>query len=163
MKRGGITDPALTLQVARAVGLPLAYACTVLELETSGGRNVFGHDSGYHGPYKGMQVTRERYLAYLEYAKRTNERNGVGFCQLTSAELQARADELGGCYLPKPNVQVGFGFLQSLMRSYGSAELGFAHYNGSAAYGRRAMERATAWSRALAQTEGANYGFTVAT
>ena len=144
MKRGGITDPALTMRVAREVGLPLAYACTVLELETSGGRNVFGSDSGYHGPYKGMEVTRERYLAYLRYANETGERNGVGFCQLTSAGLQERADELGGCYLPQPNVHVGFDYLRSLMRSSGSAELGFTHYNGSAAYGRRAMEKAAA-------------------
>jgi hypothetical protein len=150
MRRRGITDPGLTLRVARAVGLPLAYACTVLELETSGGRNVFGSDPGYHGPYKGLAVTHDRYREYRRYATETGEHNGVGYTQLTSEELQVRADELGGCWRPEPNVRVGFGFLHELIREAGSAELGFTRYNGSAAYGRRAMVLAAEWERALA-------------
>ena len=151
MKRRGITDPGLTLRVARAVGLPLAYACTVLELETSGGRNVFGSDAGYHGPYKGMVVTRDRYLEYRRYATATGEHNGVGYTQLTSEELQVRADELGGCWRPEPNARVGFGFLHDLIAETGSAELGFTRYNGSPAYGRRAMEAVAAWTAVLRQ------------
>jgi hypothetical protein len=155
MRRRGITDPGLTLRVARAVGLPLPYACTVLELETSGGRNVFGRDPGYHGPYKGLPVTHDRYLAYRRHAAETGEHNGVGYTQLTSEELQVRADELGGCWRPEPNVRVGFGFLCDLIREAGSAEAGFTRYNGSAAYGRRAIERAAVWERAL-DTDGSN-------
>jgi hypothetical protein len=149
MRRRGITDPGLTLRVARAVGLPLAYACTVLELETSGGRNVFGSDPGYHGPFKGMTVTLERYREYRRHALATGEHNGVGYTQLTSEELQLRADELGGCWRPEPNVRVGFAFLHELIREEVSAERGFTRYNGSPAYGRRAMELAAAWQRCL--------------
>jgi hypothetical protein len=155
MRRRGITDPGLTLRVARAVGLPLAYACTVLELETSGGRNVFGSDPGYHGPYKGQHVTHDRYREYRRHAAETGEHNGVGYTQLTSEDLQVRADELGGCWRPEPNVRVGFGFLHDLIRASGSAELGFARYNGSSAYGRRAMELAADWERSLA-TDASN-------
>jgi hypothetical protein len=155
MRRRGITDPGLTLRVARAVGLPLAYACTVLELETSGGRNVFGSDAGYHGPFKGMTVTLERYREYRRHALATGEHNGVGYTQLTSVELQVRADELGGCWRPEPNVRVGFAFLHELIRAEGSAERGFTRYNGSPAYGRRALELAAAWQRCL-ETDASN-------
>jgi hypothetical protein len=155
MRRRGITDPGLTLRVAREIGLPLAYACTVLELETSGGPNVFGSDAGYHGPYKGVAVSRDRYRAYRRYAAETGEHNGVGYTQLTSEGLQVRADELGGCWRPEPNVRVGFGFLCDLIREEGSAELGFTRYNGSPAYGRRAIELARAWERCLA-ADGSN-------
>jgi hypothetical protein len=155
MRRRGITDPGLTLRVARAVGLPLAYACTLLDLETSGGRNVFGSDPGYHGPFKGLPVTPERYREYRRYAAETGEHNGVGYTQLTSEELQVRADELGGCFRPEPNVRVGFGFLHDLIRAAGSAELGFTRYNGSPAYGRRAVGLAAAWERWLA-TDASN-------
>jgi hypothetical protein len=150
MRRRGITDPGLTLRVARMVGLPLAYACTVLELETSGGRNVFGSDAGYHGPYRGLAVTQERYREYRRYAAETGEHNGVGYTQLTSEELQVQADELGGCWRPEPNVRVGFQFLHDLIREAGSAGLGFTRYNGSPAYGRRAMKLASEWERRFA-------------
>ena len=155
MKRGGITDPALTLKVARAVGLPLEYACTVLELETSGGRNVFGSDAGYHGPFKGMTVTRARYEAYRAWAQRTGEHNGVGYTQLTSDFLQVRADELGGCWKPGPNMRVGFEYLRELIAAAGDPQLGFTHYNGAASYGRLAMERAAAWRLLLGEELGA--------
>ena len=150
MRRRGITDPGLTLRVARAVGLPLACACTVLELETSGGRNVFGSDAGYHGPYKGAAVTHDRYRAYRRHVAETGEHNGVGYTQLTSEELQVRADELGGCWRPEPNVRVGFGFLHDLIGESGSVEHGFTRYNGSSAYGRRALELVADWERTLA-------------
>lgn len=149
MRRGGVVDPALTLRIARAVGLPLACACTVLELETSGGRNVFGSDPGYHGPYKGASVTRDRYREYRRYATATGEHNGVGYTQLTSEELQVRADELGGCWRPEPNVRVGFAFLLELIHAGGGVEAGFTRYNGSPAYGRRALERVRAWEAQL--------------
>lgn len=155
MRRRGITDPGLTLRVARAVGLPLAYACTLLELETSGGRNVFGSDPGYHGPHKGLPVTQDRYREYRRYAAETGEHNGVGYTQLTSEGLQVRADELGGCWRPEPNVRVGFGFLHDLIEEAGSAELGFTRYNGSPAYGRRALGLAAEWQRYLA-TDASN-------
>jgi hypothetical protein len=52
-------------------------------------------------------------------------------------------------------VRVGFEFLHDLIRTSGSAELGFARYNGSSAYGRRAMELAADWERSLA-TDASN-------
>ena len=44
MKANGNKMPVRALIAARSVGLPLALACALLEQETGGGANVFGHD-----------------------------------------------------------------------------------------------------------------------
>ncbi|MGZ6587118.1 MAG: hypothetical protein ACXVHX_22745 [Solirubrobacteraceae bacterium] len=128
----GVAYPETTIEKAHAAGMRVAVACTNLQLETSGGHNVFGHDptSSVPSSWKGGKVTRWRYLYYR--ARRVRHGlQGVGPCQLTSRDLQIKADRLGGCWRPGPNMAVGFEFLQSLIRQYGSVRLGFQHYNGS--------------------------------
>jgi hypothetical protein len=44
MRKNHIAQPELTLRVAREVGLGLAIACSMLEKESGGGRNVYGRD-----------------------------------------------------------------------------------------------------------------------
>ena len=44
MREHAIVLPRITLQEARRAGLELAVACGVLEQESRGGDNVFGHD-----------------------------------------------------------------------------------------------------------------------
>ena len=66
MKEGGIVKPADTLRVAREVGLALPLACALLEQESSGGHNVFGHDA-VSNPVRGGVVTKDRYLEYKHY------------------------------------------------------------------------------------------------
>jgi hypothetical protein len=44
LKRAGIVNPLWTIKAAKVAGLRLALACAVLEQESGGGRNMFGHD-----------------------------------------------------------------------------------------------------------------------
>ena len=44
LRAAGLVAPRTTVREAERAGLPLALACALLEKESSGGRNVFGHD-----------------------------------------------------------------------------------------------------------------------
>jgi len=58
---GGIVHPKVTIAEAQHAGLRLAVACAMLEKETAGGHNVFGHDPTiFVGAGK---VTKAKYLA----------------------------------------------------------------------------------------------------
>jgi hypothetical protein len=50
--------------------------------------------------------------------------------QLTSLGLQDRADQLGGCWQPGPNIRVGLEFLAGNIRRMGLRP-GVVAYNGS--------------------------------
>lgn len=116
-----ILIPEIAVAEAARVSCPLAVACVMLVLETSGGRNVWGHDKtppGVELPYiKGGPVTRENYLAYLELrgpdGKGPGGRQGCGVAQLTWHTLQDAADREGGCWEVTPNCRVGFRHLVS--------------------------------------------------
>ena len=68
-----VTRPAEVVELAAAAGLDLACAATLLEKESRGGRNVWGHDSVRTGGLyrKGGEVTisvaghRARTLYYV--------------------------------------------------------------------------------------------------
>lgn len=127
----GIARGPDVVTICVRVGLEPAAAAVLLELESGGGRNVWGHDpvatAGWYVP--GSVVTR---VAYLDYRRARTSRTlqGVGPCQLTSADLQDAADALGGCWDWYWNAVVGFGHLASLMKASG-ARNGFRSYNGS--------------------------------
>ena len=83
MKRNGILIPLRCLIAARSTKLPLALACALLEQESGGGANVFGHDPTI---FAGAgEVTKEKYLAYRAQRGPTGHggMQGVGPCQLT--------------------------------------------------------------------------------
>ena len=44
LRAGGIGAPEIAIAEARNAGLDLAFACALLEKESGGGANVFGHD-----------------------------------------------------------------------------------------------------------------------
>lgn len=72
MKAGGIADPTTAAAEARRAGLPLHYACALLQKESGGGANVFGHDPTI---FSGAgAVTREKYAAYLRERKASGNR-----------------------------------------------------------------------------------------
>ena len=124
----GIAMPVRCVVAARRAKLPLPMACALLTMETSGGRNVFGHDDSI---FKGAgNVTKELYLAYRAERDRTRKMQGVGPTQLTWHTLQDEADKLGGCWDPLANMQVGFGHLAQLVRRNG-IRVGARAYNGS--------------------------------
>jgi hypothetical protein len=77
-----------------------------------------------------LTVTQDNYLQYLRHRRQGLGNQGVGPMQLTSAFLQDRADQLGGCWQPGPNIRVGLEFLACNIRRLGLRAGGGA-YNGS--------------------------------
>lgn len=154
-----IVRPAEVVELAIAAGLDLAAAAVLLEKESGGGRNVWGHDPVPTGGFyrKGGEVTREDYLAWRPHRGRLGSQ-GVGPCQLTWPPFQDRADERGGCWDWRVNISVGFEILADLIRRYGPRS-GFRRYNGSGPaaerYATDAMARLGVWAARLGGTAGA--------
>jgi hypothetical protein len=95
----------IVVREAQRSGVPASLICAVLEIET-GFRNVFGYDAVANPskspspPAPDLEVTRSRYRSYLQHRKAGQGNQGVGPMQLTSPDLQDRADKLGGAWRP---------------------------------------------------------------
>jgi len=152
----GIERPAAVVELAALTGLELAAAATLLEKESSGGRNVYGRDPVETGGFyeKGGPVTRASYLKYKAHRSELGAQ-GVGPTQLTFPAFQDRADERGGCWDWRVNTLVGFEILSGLIKAKG-VRSGFRAYNGSGppaeAYAADAMKRLQAWRDRLVAT-----------
>src|ERR687895_578180 len=130
LRDGGIVSPETAIAEATRARLRLPLACALLEKESSGGHNVFGHDPTiFVGAGK---VTRERYKEYRSRRVASGNRlmQGVGPCQLTWWEFQDAADREGGCWRPEVNMRVGFRHLVALISQHGEGPRG-RRYNGS--------------------------------
>ena len=157
LTRGGIQRAADIVAIAAAAGLDLAAAATLLIKESSGGRNVWGHDDVVVAPdtyVKGGPVTEANYVAYQAAVQAGHAgRQGCGPTQLTFGPFQQRADGLGGCWRFEINCRVGFEILADHIRRRGVQD-GFRAYNGSGAraeaYGRDAKAKYDAWTAELA-------------
>lgn len=156
LKAGGILDPATVIAQALAVGLPVALAAAVLEQESAGGRNAWGHDPvdnrGIYVP--GGPVTEQAYRQYKPLADRGEiGRQGVGPMQLTGRDWQDAADRRGGCWDPGANMAAGFAGLVTLTNTYGLPE-GVRRYNGSGPaaerYRDQVLARYRVWTTRLA-------------
>jgi hypothetical protein len=149
MREHKIVFPKNTLEAARKTGLGLRYACALLDLETGGGRNVFGHDPTPSIPkrWQGKEVWLVRYR-YYKRRRGQHGMQGVGPTQLTWWQYQDRADALGGCHKPFCNMQVGFSILRALIRQHG-VQHGAARFNGTGEaaerYGRNFLIHADHW------------------
>lgn len=144
--RNGIKSPYTVMQVCDKVGFPFYAACAVLEKESNGGENVFGHDPTI---FVGAgRVTKTKYLAYKAQRKATGKMQGVGPCQLTWYAYQDQADALGGCWIPRNNMTIGFEILRDLKTQGNWVYVG-TRYNGSADYGRDLANRVQAWQTRL--------------
>jgi hypothetical protein len=153
LRAGGIVHPQVTIAEAQRSGLRLAIGCAMLEKETSGGHNVFGHDPTI---FVGAgQVTKVKYQAYKQrrVASGNKSMQGVGPCQLTWWEFQDEADREGGCWKPEINIRIGFRRLAANIKAHGEAD-GARRYNGTGsaaeAYGADLLKRAAAWEQRLA-------------
>jgi hypothetical protein len=150
LRAAGIVHPQWTASVAAGVGLGLAAACALLDMETSGGHNEFGHDPG--NPIQGGPVTELRYKLMRHFAAEGHPSQGVGPCQLTSIGLLDAADAQGGAWAPIANMKVGFRFLFQLRHEFGD-QGGFQHYNGSGpaavSYGLRAVTLEARWEKLI--------------
>jgi hypothetical protein len=146
----GIQRAEDVIPLAAAAHLDLAAACAMLQMESAGGFNCWGHDGVDTGGcyVKGAPVTQVDYLKYK--ARRAQIGcQGVGPCQLTYYALQDQADAIGpGCWDWTCNVKVGFGVLANNIRAFG-LRAGFARYNGSGpaadAYATKAMAKYLTW------------------
>ena len=153
LERHGTQRAAEVVELAAAAGLELAAAATLLEKESSGGHNVWGHDGVDDGGnyVKGAQVTKEAYEKYKHDRDRLGAQ-GVGPTQLTFPGFQDRADDRGGCFDWRVNCSVGFEILAGHIRANGIRD-GFRAYNGSGAAAERyaddAMSKLAAWRSRL--------------
>jgi Putative peptidoglycan binding domain len=152
LRAENVLRPQAVVEEARRAGLRLPLACALLEKESGGGRNVFGHDPTI---FVGAgEVTRAKYAEYKRrrVASGNRQMQGVGPCQLTWWEFQDTADREGGCWRPEINMRVGFRHLVALMKQHGEAE-GARRYNGSGpaaeAYSRDLIAKARIWDAKL--------------
>jgi hypothetical protein len=154
LREGKNIRPEQTIEAALDEGIDLAVAATLLEKESSGGRNVWGHDAvDSRGIYdKGAEVTEGVFRAYRDAVKAGRIRRlGVGPCQCTSAEFQDRADELGGCWDPVANMRSGFRGMQArIVRAGGNVHDAARSYNGREDYADDFVKRLKVWKARLA-------------
>ena len=154
LEQNGTQRAAEVIELAALAGLELAAAATLLEKESSGGRNIFGRDPVETGGFytKGGPVTKESYLRYREHRSELGAQ-GVGPTQLTFPAFQDRADRLGGCWDWRVNTRVGFDIVSGLIKAKGVRN-GFRAYNGSGpsaeAYADDAMKKLQVWRNRLA-------------
>jgi soluble lytic murein transglycosylase-like protein len=156
-RAAGIVNPLVAWQEARRAGVPYPLVCAVLDQETGGGHNVWGHDptifvGGYdrnNDKHWGSVVTMTSYRAY-KTQRGTTRMQGVGPLQLTWWSTQDKADSYGGCWVPRFNIRVGVETLAYNVRRYGMT-LGVKAYNGSGPaadrYAREVAIKLAKWQR----------------
>ena len=72
IKQAGIKRPTTVVRLARRTGLLVREAVAMLELESSGGLNVFGHDPVKPPQIQGGPVTKERYQRAASAARKAS-------------------------------------------------------------------------------------------
>ena len=131
MRGIGCKMPIRCLMAARSCGLSVALACSILEQETGGGVNEYGHDPTIFIGYGRVNVVNYRlYRRMRDIPRPGSHCQGVGPVQLTSYGYQSTADREGGCWRPLVNMKVGFRSLAENIRRDG-LHAGVAAYNGS--------------------------------
>ena len=156
LAKHGTQRAAEVVELAAAAKLELAAAATLLEKESTGGHNVWGHDNVDTGGHyvKGAEVTKDAYLNYKADRDRLGQQ-GVGPTQLTLKAFQDRADKRGGCFEWRVNCSVGFEILAEHINNKGVHD-GFRAYNGSGPAAERyaddAIKKLGAWRSRLGGT-----------
>src|SRR3954468_24676777 len=149
----GIQRPGDVIELAARVGLELAAAATLLEKESGGGKNIYGHDGVSTGNFyvKGGPVTKANFTAYKAHRSQLGAQ-GVGPTQLTLPAFQDRADARGGCWDWSVNALVGFEILAGSIAARGVHD-GFRAYNGSGPaaenYANDAVAKLSVWRQRL--------------
>lgn len=143
----GCKLPRIAWAEAKRAGIPFTLLLAVLDQESGGGANEFGHDPTI---FVGAgAVTRAKYLVYRELRDRTGLMQGVGAMQLTWRGYQDAADALGGCWKAACNVAIGAHVLAANIRRDG-LHAGIAAYNGTGPaaehYADQVLERMKRWT-----------------
>lgn len=133
-KKYGMKNSLRIVREAKRASLPLSLAFAMVEQESGNGSNIWGGDPRPNGNTTGMHnhlVTKARYQLYKNSRGRTGTggMQGVGPLQLTWWEFQDAADRLGGCWIPKYNLRIGFCKLSDLIKVHGRYN-GVKRYNG---------------------------------
>ncbi|HEX6618300.1 MAG TPA: peptidoglycan DD-metalloendopeptidase family protein, partial [Solirubrobacteraceae bacterium] len=134
---------------ARRSNVPVSLVCAVMQDESSF-TNVFGHDpvanpiKSIHGR-PNLVVTEALYKTYVHHRDKGEGCQGVGPMQLTAKFLQDRADQLGGCFKPAPNIRTGVERLGALIKERGSMHGALVGYNGSTAYADAVIKLQKLW------------------
>src|SRR5690606_9483459 len=154
-KANGILMPKILFEAAEWARIPYWAACAFAMQETSGGKNIYGHDCGPGHPFYGHgEVTECNYRAYKKEADRTSKSQSDVPMQLTSKSFQDRADELGGCWKPKYNARAAFEWMRG-RRTEGKTWVEIARlYNGSSAYAEQMEERFRFFRRLFKEEDG---------
>lgn len=156
-KEFGLKNVETAAKVATEVGLPFWAACTLLQKE-SGGRNVYGHDSGGVRP---AEVPNARnFFDFLVQVMNGKTSNGVGPTQITYAGSLKDGHRDGGYFrlmaeqglLPwrvEDNMRFGFTLLRDHKKRTGNWTGAATAYNGGADYGRDFVVKANEWRKRL--------------
>ena len=74
---GGLANAALIVEAADKAGMPLEIVAALIQKE-SGGRNVYGHDTGgvFSVPGRDIEVTQENYKEFLRRVLAGEKSNG---------------------------------------------------------------------------------------
>lgn len=149
--RNGIKIPWRAMIASRQTGVPFYVTCAFLEQESGGGANVFGHDPTQ---FAGAgTVTKRKYLRYKAARHAGKGMQGVGPMQLTWYAFQDRADELGGCWRPYPNLLAGLEHIRHLHDARQNWRLTARDYNGTGPaaerYADQMVDRLAKWKRII--------------
>lgn len=141
----------VAVEAANEIGLPLAVAFTLLDMESEG-KNVFGHDS--NGMFKGQEVTESRYQEMVAAVAEGGPSNGVGPTQITYRTFFPDAESKGlRLWIPYENMLYGFSLLMSHYTRKGNWRDSATAYNGKSTYGATFARILAEWERRL---EGAS-------
>lgn len=142
----------LIREAANATGFPLAGAMALIEME-SGGRNVFGSDTG--GMFKGQGVTQAKFEMMERNVAAGGRSNGVGPTQITWKGFFPDARRRGlKLWEPYDNMLYGFDLANGYWKKYGNWVTVGTRYNGGADYGRRFAVKVKEWETRLGVSPG---------
>lgn len=144
----GIKIPEIAMIASRYVVFPFRITCAILEIETSGGENIFGGDDSIWEGHHGKPVTEDAYRHFAIERDHYGKSQGVGPMQLTFPPLQKQADFIGGCYNPMCNVLTGVDFLNGVWTE-GDAEGSIENWNSRPEYIEKFMNTLTRWRNEL--------------
>lgn len=161
MEAKGLTNCESIINASRRVKLPLEAACALMQKE-SGGRNVYGHDSG--GVFSRDEyptVTGANFFDFIVRVMNGATSNGVGPSQITYAGSNVGGHRDGGYFremaqlhlrpwIVEENMQFGFKILKGHYDATHSWVAAGTRYNGAESYGRDLAAKVEQWKKALA-------------
>ena len=145
--------PDIAIWAAAVTGCPLVHACVLLDLESSGGMNIFSapRTPGCGQP-RGTLVTEQTWQAYLARRDECGTQ-GAGPMQITWAATQDMLDATGEAWRPEVNIRVGLELFAGHLQRDGDAAKAYSRYNTGrpdpSPYSRKAMTLAPGWQRVI--------------